>query len=315
MEFYPFKFTPIYKERIWGGRSLQKVFNKPLPNGKKIGESWELADLPDDKSVISNGVLVGQTLKELIKKYPAEITGNANFKLPFPLLIKLLDARDVLSVQVHPDAATCRRLNKGDAKTECWYIIDAEPGAVIYKGLKPGVSKERFAEAIKTGTVAEMLNRIEVHIGQCHFLPAGTTHAIGAGLLIAEIQTPSDTTYRVFDWNRLGADGKARPLHITDAMESIHFDSSADKLTCRSQGRLVDCDFFKIDKNKTSAEEQAVLSENKMEVLIILGGAGRITADDIEPVDFTSGDTLLIPAAFQGIMHFFTESEYLSVAI
>ena len=193
MQVYPLKFRPIYKQRIWGGQKLRDFFDKDIPAGEKIGESWELADLPNDKSVIANGELAGQTLGSVIEKYPKKITSDENFKGPFPLLIKLLDAEDILSVQVHPDPQTCRRMGKGESKTECWYVISAAAGAVIYKGLKKGVSKEKFAEAIKKGRAAEMLEKVSVEAGQCHFLPAGTAHSIGAGLLIAEIQTPSDT--------------------------------------------------------------------------------------------------------------------------
>jgi mannose-6-phosphate isomerase len=244
MQVYPLKFEPIYKERIWGGKMLREVFGRKTPRGKRIGESWELADLPQNtragKSIIANGELAGQTLEAAIRQYPEEITGKREFTLPFPLLIKFLDCGEVLSVQVHPDKETCRRIGKGDFKTECWYIIKAKPEAVIYKGLQPGVTREKFARAIKDGTVERLLNKIEVKAGECHYLPAGTAHAIGAGLLIAEIQTPSDTTYRVFDWNRVDEKGKPRPLHIDEAMESIHFDSSNDNLSVTTVGRLVD---------------------------------------------------------------------------
>ena len=162
MQMYPLKFEPIYKQRIWGGQKLREVFGKDLPSGEKIGESWELADLPDDKSLITNGELAGQTLNDVIKKYPKEITGDENFSLPFPLLIKLLDAQDVLSVQVHPDIETCQRTGKGDPKTECWYILAAEPGAVIYKGLKADVTKEQFEGAIKTGNVDELIEKSQL---------------------------------------------------------------------------------------------------------------------------------------------------------
>ncbi|MCX5635271.1 MAG: class I mannose-6-phosphate isomerase, partial [Planctomycetota bacterium] len=248
MKMYPLKFQPVYKERIWGGQKLRESFGKDIPPLKKIGESWELTDLPNNKSVITNGELAGKTLETVIKKYPKEITGDKNFAGPFPLLIKFLDAEDILSVQVHPDEETCRKTGKGEPKTECWYILAAQAGAVIYKGLKKGVTKEQFAQAIEKGTVAELLVKITVKKGQCHFLPAGTAHAIGAGLLIAEIQMPSDTTYRIFDWGRLDQTGKPRQLHIKEAIESIHFDSSNDNLSVTTVGRLVDCKYFKVDK-------------------------------------------------------------------
>jgi len=315
MQMYPLKFNPIFKERIWGGRTLGKVFNKNLPADKKIGESWELADLPNDKSIIANGKLAGRTLRDVIKEYPEQITGSGKFSAPFPLLIKFLDAEDTLSVQVHPDSQTCRQMGKGAPKTECWYIIAAEPGAVIYKGLKKGVTKQHFADAVKTGKVAELLAKVPVNAGQCHFLPAGTAHAIGPGLLIAEIQTPSDTTYRLFDWNRFDDNGRPRQLHIEEALESIHFDASEDNLSVTTAGRLVDCEYFKIDKLRQRTRSDVIIKAGTMSVLIIISGAGKIIAEAAEPVGFTAGDTLLIPAAFEGILALADDIEYLAVTI
>ncbi|MHC4071738.1 MAG: type I phosphomannose isomerase catalytic subunit [Planctomycetota bacterium] len=271
---YPLKFRAIYKQRIWGGQKLRDVFGKELPASEKIGESWELADLPEDKSVIANGELAGQTIRAVIEQYPKEMTGDENFPTPFPLLIKILDAEDVLSVQVHPDPETCRRTGRGEPKTECWYIISAADDAVIYKGLKEGVTREQFAEAIEKGAVAEMLVKVPVKRGECHFLPAGTAHAIGPGLLIAEIQTPSDTTYRVFDWNRVDDAGNTRELHIEQALESIHFDMSGDDLPVTTMGRLVDCEYFKVDKGHQGKNCEVLLSPDGMKTLIILSGFG-----------------------------------------
>jgi mannose-6-phosphate isomerase len=314
MQIYPLKFGPIYKERIWGGDKLREVFGREMPKGKRIGESWELADLPADKSKIVNGELAGETIESVIRKYPQEITGAEQFKLPFPLLIKLLDCGDVLSVQVHPDEATCKRMGKGDFKTECWYIIEAQPDAVIYKGLKKGTTKEKFAQAIKDGTVERLLNKVPVKVGECHLLPAGTLHAIGAGLLIAEIQTPSDTTYRVFDWNRVDDKGKPRQLHIEEAMESIHFDPSGDNLSVASVGRLVDSKYFKIDKGHQARNCEVLLSPGKMKMIMIMSGFGTIVCGG-RTVDFKAGETMLIPAAYGGVMRFSAETEYLTTTI
>jgi len=312
---YPLKFRPIYKQRIWGGQKLREVFNKDIPPFEKIGESWELADLPNDKSVIVNGQLTGQTLSSTIEKYPKEITGNENFSGPFPLLIKFLDAQDILSVQVHPDSETCQRLGKGEPKTECWYIISAARGAVIYKGLKKGVTKEQFTEAIRKGNVADLLAKVSVEKGQCHFLPAGTAHAIGPGLLIAEIQMPSDTTYRVFDWNRADEAGKSRELHIEEALESIHFDASGDNLSVTTIGRLVDCEYFKVDKGHQVKDCELLLSPGRMKTLIIITGFGTITGTGVKPVEFKAGDTMLVPAAYEGAMLFADDTQYLTVTI
>jgi len=315
MNVYPLKLEPIYKQRIWGGQKLRDYFHKNISAGEKIGESWELADLPHDKSTIANGELAGRTLKSAIEEYPKQITGDENFHRALPLLIKLLDAQAVLSVQVHPDPETCRRMGRGDPKTECWYIIAAEPDAVIYKGLKKDVTREQFAEAIKQGCVAELLQKVPVKPGECHFLPAGTPHSIGAGLLIAEIQTPSDTTYRVFDWNRLDDTGKARQLHIDEALESIHFDAFADELTVTTTGRLVNSEYFKIDKGHQAKDCEMRLSPGKMKTLIILMGFGTIIASGWPPVEFKAGDCILVPAAYEGAVCFAGDTQYLTVTI
>lgn len=312
MKPYPLKFKPLFKERIWGGQKLRDVFGKNLPVDVKIGESWELADLPEDKSEIINGPLAGRTIDQVIAEFGTAITGKDDYQPPLPLLIKILDAQDVLSVQVHPDAETCKRTGKGDPKTECWYIIDAQPGAVIYKGLIPGTTKEQFAEAIEKGTCEEYLVQVPVHVGECHFLPSGTCHAIGAGLLIAEIQQPSDTTYRVFDWNRVDpVTGQGRQLHIDDALNCIHFNTSGDNLSVTSIGRLVDADEFKVDKGHQVAGAEVLLLSKAMQVLVILNGSGQISATDLESVEFEKGDCLLIPAAFSGVMQFKANCEYL----
>jgi mannose-6-phosphate isomerase len=309
------KFKPIFKPRIWGGQKLREVFNKDIPPDKKIGESWELADLPEDKSVISNGEFAGQTLASVVKKYHEEITGNKNFRLPFPLLIKFLDAEDILSVQVHPDPQTCQRLGKGQPKTECWYIISAAPGGIIYKGLKKGVTKRKFSQAIENGTVAELLAEVPVQVGQCHFLPAGTVHSIGPGLLIAEIQTPSDTTYRVLDFNRVDDTGKPRQLHIKEALESIHFDIDSAKLPVTTVGRLVDCEYFRIGKGHQAKGCELLLSPGNMKTIVFITGGGTFLARNADAVEFKAGDTVLIPALYEGAIRFAGDTEYLTVTI
>ena len=307
-------FEPIFQERIWGGRRLAELFGKPLPPGATIGESWELADLPNGQSVVANGPLAGQKMGDILRQHGPAIVGIPNFTGPFPLLIKLLDAEDVLSVQVHPDAEACRKMGGGQPKTECWYIVDARPGAVIYKGLKPGTTRQMFAEAVRSGTCAELLNRVPVEVGQCHFLPAGMCHAIGAGLVIAEIQEPSDTTYRVFDWNRIDKTiGRPRQLHIEQALECIHFDASPPPPT--TIGRLVDTAEFKVDKGHQTPGCEVLLKAGTMRVLIVLTGGGTIVAQTAEPVVFSAGQTLLIPAAFEGVMQFNRDCEYLTVTV
>jgi len=312
MDIYPLKFQAIYKERIWGGQKLWSFFGKDLPADKKIGESWELADVGEDKSVIVNGPLAGETIASAIEKLGEAITGDPNYQPPFPLLIKILDAQDILSVQVHPDGVTCQRTGKGEPKTECWYIIDTVGDAAIYKGLKDGITKQDFIEAIKAGKSGEMLNRVSVRPGQCHFLPAGTVHAIGKGLLIAEIQTPSDTTYRVFDWNRVDDFGKPRQLHIEDALESIHFDQNPDDLAVATEERLVDSDMFKVDKVSGRIDDTVQITPGQMKVFIILDGAGQIRFSS-ESVTFKKGETILMPAGLNATITFNELSEYLVV--
>ncbi len=315
MKMYPLKWVPVFQQRIWGGRRLEEVFGKVLPPGQEIGESWEIADLPEGQSTIGNGPLAGLTLSEVVRRHTQEIAGTQDFPPRFPLLVKLLDAQEVLSVQVHPDPETCRRMGQGDPKTECWYIIQAEPGAVIYKGFRRGVTRERFAKAIGNGTAADLLAAVPVQPGQCHFIPAGTVHSLGAGLLIAEIQTPSNTTYRVFDWNRVDDTGRPRPLHVAEALESIHFDITPDKLPVTTLGRLVDCEYFKVDKGHQASNGELFLGGGCLRVLVFLTGSGAIVSRETEPVEFQAGDCLLIPAAFEGAARFDRDTEYLTVTI
>jgi mannose-6-phosphate isomerase len=314
MEMYPLKFEPIYKERIWGGRQFADFFGRDVPQDM-IGESWELADLPEDKSVIVNGELAGFTLNAAVAKYPKEITGDADFEPPFPLLIKFLDAQDDLSIQVHPDPATCERMGKGDPKTECWYVISAQADSVLYKGLKKGATREQFSIAIESGTVDELMEVVPVKAGECHFLPAGTAHSIGAGLLIAEIQTPSDTTYRVFDWNRVDTNGKARQLHITEAMESINFSIFGSELAVTTIGRLVDCEYFTIDKGHQTKGCELLLAGGKMRILMFLCGSGTIENAAGQKCEFKPGETILSPAGYEGVVKFAEDTEYLTVSI
>jgi mannose-6-phosphate isomerase len=315
VNIYPLKFEPIYKKRIWGGQKLREVFHRELPQGEKIGESWDLVDLPDDKSIVANGELAGQTLYELLKKFPQEIIGKSFYKKPFPILIKFLDAQDILSVQVHPDQQSCIRLGQGKPKTEFWYVISAIPGAFIYKGLKNGVDKKKFSEAIKQGGVADLLVKIPVEAGQCYYLPAGTVHSIGPGLLIAEVQTPSDTTYRVFDFDRLDEYGRARELHLHQALESIHFNSAADQLPVSTNGRLVKSKFFVIDKYSRKAGDEQVVSQGQMKILIFIKGRGIILCQSGVSVEFNAGDCLLMPANVNASIRFAEAADYLAVGV
>ena len=205
-------------------------------------------------------------------------------------------------------------MGKGRPKAECWYIISALPEAVIYKGLKKGVGKEQFARAIKKGLSAELFNKVAVKAGECHYLPAGTPHSIGAGILIAEIQTPSDTTYRVYDWDRVDGSGKSRQLHIEEALESIHFDASGNNLSVTTTGRLADCEYFKVDKFEGTKDSKTRLLSGKMRVFIIIKGEGSFF-DDSGQERFRAGDTLLVPAQYRGKIEFKDDSEYLTITV
>jgi mannose-6-phosphate isomerase len=221
---YPLLFQPLFMERIWGGRELERLYQKHLPRDKKIGESWEICDRPDAQSVVLNGEYAGKTLHDLILSHRQELMGDTPLlNGRFPLLVKILDAREKLSLQVHPPEQKAAALN-GEPKTEIWYITQADAGAELYVGLKKGVSRAAFEEGINNGTVADSFHRVPVGAGDVMFLPSGRVHAIGAGLVLFEIQQNSDTTYRVFDWNRVDEQGRGRQLHIKESLECIDFD-------------------------------------------------------------------------------------------
>ena len=222
LPLYPLMFHPRFKERVWGGRRLETLYGKTLPPDVPIGESWEIADRPGDESVIANGPLAGRTLRDLMIERATDVLGDAAPTADgrFPLLCKILDARQKLSLQVHPPD---RARHLGDPKTEMWYIADAQPGAELFVGLKRGVTRATFEEALGSGRVADCFHRVDVTSGDVMFLPSGRVHAIGAGLVIYEIQQNSDTTFRVYDWDRVGLDGKPRELHVPQSLESIDF--------------------------------------------------------------------------------------------
>lgn len=221
---YPLTFQPVFKERVWGGRDLERLYAKDLPPGVPVGESWEITDRPEGVSVIANGPLAGRDLRWLMEQHAPELLGD----LPpqngrFPWLIKLLDAQEKLSLQVHPPAALAAQMG-GEPKTELWYIAEAAPGAELYVGLKTGVTRADFEAALRSGAVAGCFHRIAPRTGDSMFLPSGRVHALGGGNVVFEIQQNSDTTYRVFDWNRTGLDGQPRELHIEQSLRCIDFD-------------------------------------------------------------------------------------------
>ncbi|MDL2319553.1 class I mannose-6-phosphate isomerase [Alistipes sp. OttesenSCG-928-B03] len=223
---YPLKFRPLLKERLWGGDKLRREMGKDAPEAQLIGESWEVSGVQGDLSVVANGFLAGNDLQELAEIYMGELVGDsvyAKYGDEFPVLVKLIDAADDLSVQVHPNDQQAEMRHGAYGKTEMWYVIDAEPDAVLYVGFRHRTSREEYLRAVDEGTVAELLNRIEVKPGDAYFIPAGTIHAIGRGLLLAEIQQTSDITYRVYDWGRTDENGQPRELHTGLAVETVTF--------------------------------------------------------------------------------------------
>ncbi len=223
-EIPPLTFTPILKERIWGGRRLAETFGKPLPEQVPIGESWEITDRPEGVSIVAAGPLAGKDLRWLMTHLGEELLGHVPAPGErFPWLIKLLDCTDDLSLQVHPPAHKAAAL-RGEPKTEMWYFADTQPGSRIYVGLRNGVTRDEFSRKVAEGTVADCFHAHETRPGDAMFVPSGRVHALGGGNLVFEIQQNSDTTYRVFDWNRVGLDGKPRDLHLEASMASIDFD-------------------------------------------------------------------------------------------
>lgn len=226
---YPFLFEPIFKEKIWGGRRFATVLGKEIGDMDHCGESWELSGLIGDESVVANGFLAENNLNELMEIYLTEMVGEKNYEkygLGFPLLIKFIDAQDDLSVQVHPDDELAQRKYGQNGKTEMWYVVDAEEGAGLYVGFKEAVTPQQYAKAVAEGTLATLMRFYPVKPGDTFMIPAGTVHAIGKGVLVAEIQQPSDVTFRIYDWDRLDDEGNPRELHTEEALEAIHFEEN-----------------------------------------------------------------------------------------
>jgi mannose-6-phosphate isomerase len=314
MSLYPLKFKPRFVEKIWGGRKLETVLGKAIPVGKSIGESWELFDFPPGvvdqggqwvSSEVANGPLAGRTLHSLVEEYGAALHGQVSLLNgnQFPILIKFLDAREDLSLQVHPDEAYARSHPGAHLKTEAWYVMENDPGAKLYRGLKQGVTKEQFRAGIADGSVMDQVKAIEVKPGQCFYLPSGTVHALGAGILVAEVQTPSDTTFRVFDFNRL-ENGKPRKLHVEEAMASIDF-SGREPEQRRSHAagffttvtRLVSSDYFTLEKVRFVEGVQEKVPYDQPVVWMMLEGEAEVRVDGVaEPVRLRKGETVLLPA-------------------
>lgn len=299
-DVYPLKFTPIYKEKIWGGRNLERLFGRRLPGGALVGESWELADLSEGESVIAEGPAAGESLNDITRRWGRSLLGCAE-ALPdgrFPLLLKLLDAEDILSLQVHPDEQAVREIGPQAAlKTECWYVVESR-GGMIYKGVRAGVSPEQFRRAIETDTCEQVVRAVPCKAGDFHFLPAGTVHAIGAGLLIAEVQTPSDTTYRVTDW------GRGREIHVERSMQCIRFDLTGEPSPGAAGETLLVTDYFTVARwSGRGMDSPRPLPMGRCAALMFLCGQAaeiRCQGAAVPVVSARAGDTVLVPAGLDG---------------
>jgi mannose-6-phosphate isomerase len=307
MDWYPLTFEPILKPKSWGGRRLEAVLGKALPPGEQIGESWEVSDYPGDVSVVADGPLRGKSLHDLVEGDAAALLGRPLTALDggrFPLLTKFIDATDVLSLQVHPSDALAQQLGDGHrGKTECWYVVAVEPGSTMYLGLKSGVTREAFAEALRSedrGAITALLNAVEVRPGDFIFASAGTVHAIGAGMLFAEVSQTSDSTLRLYDWGRL----PRRPTHIEAGLRALVLPGGGfDEAGTREptpvgphRDRLLTCRAFTVDRLRLSAGEGLHLpAGGPCEVWMTVAGRGELAyASGTAAVG--AARTLLLPA-------------------
>lgn len=294
----PITFEPVFQERIWGGRKLAELFGKDLPPGKRIGESWEIADRPEAQSVVRSGPLQGKTLHDLWAEHRQEIFGDVPDSERFPLLIKLLDAHDRLSLQVHPPQKIAEKLG-GEPKTEFWYVAAADPQAELYVGLRAPMTRAQFKNALHQKTVADCVHKISVKAGDAMFLPAGRFHAIGEGNLLVEIQQNSDTTYRVFDWNRVDESDNPRQLHVEEALQCIDFNDVEPSLVQPRGELLVRDQLFEIQKWNLD-KPRAVADPGQFAILYCLTGSvclsGSVRGDDVE---FKAGEFFLVPAPLE----------------
>jgi len=309
---YPLRFEPIFRRYIWGGHRLAGVLNKPAGD-ESCAESWEIVDHNSDQSVVAFGYLAGKTLHQLVVERGDDLLGSSEFRqlqsstvpehlrLRFPLLLKFLDASNDLSVQVHPDDALAATLDPPDlGKTEAWYVIDATAGSQLYTGLKSGVTELDFRRAIGAGAIADVLHHFEPRPGDCVLIRAGTVHAIGAGLLIAEIQQASDTTYRIFDWNRLDVHGNPRPLHIKAGIAATNFAIGPVKpitpkpTTFPNAWEIVSCEQFEMQKWNVG-DPIEIGGDGRFRIVTMIGGSVHVNSDPAaRPLRI--GETILIPA-------------------
>lgn len=296
------KLRPSFKDYLWGGTRLRDDFGKDC-DFDKVAESWELSCHKDGPSYVAEGEYEGMTLTEYAAKFP-EVLGSACGRFEyFPILIKLIDAKDNLSVQVHPDNEYALRVEGEYGKTEMWYVIDADPGAQLLYGFKDSISKEEFRQRIENNTLLDVVNSVPVKKGDFFFIESGTLHAIGKGILIAEIQQSSNVTYRVYDYGRLGADGKPRPLHIEKALKVTNtkpLDPERPVYGLELDGvvtqLLADCQYFNVNRHRLIKELELYADKNSFAHVLMIGGSGGELAADNCRLELTMGSSVFVPA-------------------
>lgn len=299
---YPLRCQPFFQNYLWGGRNLATRLGKPIPSEGVWAESWEMIDHDHHQSTVLNGPLAGRSLREIATESPEWLLGTGLTSLP--LLLKYLDCQNVLSVQVHPNDDYASKMTPPDlGKTEAWYIVDAQPGAVLYAGLKQGVTQSDLQTALQAGEVEPLLHAIHPKPGDCIFIPAGTVHALGAGLLVAEIQQASNTTFRLFDWNRVGPDGKPRALHIDPALEVTDYEAGPRPIQTPQatdqpgRQRLIACDKFNLDLI-SGVESLAIADDDTFHLLTTPTGGVELVGDDFRD-ELRIGDSVLLPACLK----------------
>lgn len=319
---YPLKFHPILKERLWGGTKLREVLNKPIESDI-TGESWELSGVNGDISVVSNGELSGTSLQQLIDNRAEDLLGKSvvkRFGKEFPILIKFIDAKQDLSVQLHPNDKLARERHDSSGKTEMWYVMDADDNANLIVGFKGDVTKEAYVESLKNDTLLDLLNYEKVSRGDTFFINTGKVHAIGAGVLLAEIQQTSDITYRIFDFNRKDKNGNLRELHTDQALDAIDYkrkndfkvDYGSDANTVNS---MVDCPYFKTDYlHLTENWHQDVSERDSFTILMCVSGSARISNEN-GTAEIKKGETVLVPAVSKKLSVETDNAELLAVTI
>ena len=305
---YPLRFEPLWKRYVWGGRRLASLLRKPIGE-ESCAESWEICDRGHEQSVVTNGPWAGKTLHQLVVEQGPALLGRHHPQTSFPLLFKFLDAQQILSVQVHPNDRQAALLVPPDrGKSEAWYVLATEPGSRIYAGLKRGFDRAAVQRELSRGTLELCLHSFEPRVGDCVYVPAGLIHALGAGVLVAELQQSSDTTYRLFDWNRVGSDGQARPLHMSNALRVADFSlGPVDPRSPEPIGppdslveRLVSCEHFVWDR-WTLARSTEFESHDRCHLLAVVEGRLKLEAEGSPTLTIDKGDTVLLPAATRSV--------------